>query len=737
MQLHHFAPLALAAALTACGGGSDSSSPGFPVAVAPAPTTPTPTPPSPPVVPVTPVDPAPGEEGVRFDPALCTQQANTPHGQTVGISGTNLMVTSAHYEASKAGCKILATGGTAIDAAVAVQAVLGTAEPFGSGLGGGALITYYDAGTQRVRTFDGFSAAPGTTAGATSMYNAVAQDVSTAAPFNVCKAGLTTGTSISGQQGNTNISARATGIPGAVAVLDLVHKAYGKAPWNTLWDDAIALADNGFPMTKYMYSTLYADSADFDDDGVPVNAGTGVSAWSNAAGTSKGAPRCKYPDIRNRYCDISDATMQKPLPIGTLITNPELAATMRLVRDGGAQAFYDPAQPIVQAIVQRTTVGSLPCRSTLPAAGTVTNPAIANTIASIPSLMEASDFSSYRAVERKPLTATRFGLTIHTQPAPSFGGFVSLYALGLLERKQVQDQSLVSPRFVYTAAEASRLANVDRRAVVGDPAYSNVNARLATLLSDAELDVRAGQITGTALTTVPLGNIGTFIATDPATYDTLAAARSLGASPSSKTRLASLSRPARDEDWNTTSHLSIVDGFGNALSMTTTINTHWGAHIEAAGMMLNNVMSNFSASAGSDVNGYAANKRPRSSIAPSIALDSQGQLRLVWGAAGGGPIPDYIVKTFMGHAVYGMDLQAAANAPNYTGQNGIAEIEAGSALAPLAGELRSTFGYTTSTLQVTGLKSGFSGIAVARSADGKPVYTGAADNRRSGAAFGY
>eukprot|EP01035_Chromulina_nebulosa_P046353 gene46353-62782_t len=149
--------------------------------------------------------------------------------------------------------------------------------------------------------------------------------------------------------------------------------------------------------------------------------------------------------------------MQKPLPIGTVIKNAELAQTMKLVRDGGATAFYDPAQDTVKAIVQRTTTGSLPCKSTLPSAGTVNNPSVAGTIASIPSLMVAADFPAYKAVERKPLVGSRFGTTIYTQPAPSFGGFVTLYSLGILERKQAQTEStLDTPRFGYPAAAASR-----------------------------------------------------------------------------------------------------------------------------------------------------------------------------------------------------------------------------------------------------------------------------------------
>jgi gamma-glutamyltranspeptidase/glutathione hydrolase len=723
------AALAALAALTACGGGSSNSFnfTSLPITNAPPP------PASPPAGP-------PGTDAppaVRFDPALCTQQAGAPHGQTAGITGTNLMVTSAHYEASKAGCKILATGGSAIDAAIAVQAVLGTAEPFASGLGGGTLITYYDAASKKVRTFDGLSAAPSSTGGAADVYKAVAQDVSTTPPYNLCKSGLTLGASVSSQQGNTNISARAVGIPGTVAVLDLVHRSYGKKAWNTLWDDAIGLAENGFPMTRYMYATLYADSAEFDDDGNPVSAGTGVAAWVNSANTVRGAPRCKYPDIAKRYCDPADASRQKPLPIGTLITNPELAQTMKLVRDGGATAFYDPAQDTVKAIVQRTTADSLPCKSILPGTGTPGSPNTATTIASIPSLMAPADFPAYKAVERKPLAGTRFGTTIYTQPAPSFGGFVTLYSLGILERKHVQDEkALDTPRFVYLAAEASRLANVDRRAVVGDPAYSNSNARASVLLSDIELDKRAAQIGETAFATAPAGNIGSFVATDPAGYDTMATL----AKPR-KTMLAkAATAAAHDEDWNTTSNVAIVDGYGNALSMTTTINTHWGAHIEAAGIMLNNVMSNFSAGtalSGSEVNGYAGTKRPRTSIAPAIAFDGDGKLRLVWGSAGGGPIPDYIVKTFMGNVVYGLDLQAAVNAPNFTGQNGNAELEASSALAPLAGDMRTRFGYTTDNLLVTGLLSGISGIAVTQNPNGSATYSGAADNRRSGAANGY
>ena len=722
LKTHSLVAFAAMGLLAGCGGANS------PTVVDTATVTP-----GTPATPVTPVVPATPVRTVTFDPALCTRQAGAPYGQTVGISGTNMMVTSADVQAAAAGCKVLARGGTAIDATIAVQAVLGVDEPFASGLFGGSVITYYDAASKKVRTFDGLSAAPANTGGQPDIYKAVAQDVSP-----VCKTGLTVGASISSQQGNTNISGRAVGVPGTVAVLDMVHAAYGKTAWNALWDDAIALASNGFPMTRYMYSTLYADAAEFDDDGNAVSAGTGVSAWVNSAGTAKGAPRCKYPDINARYCEPGDVTKQKPLAVGTLIKNPELASTLALVRDGGAAAFYNPSGPIATAVVTKLTTGQLPCASILPTAGTATAPSVASTLAKIPSLMTTADFGTYKAVERQPLSATRFGLTIYTQPAPSFGGVVQLYTLGLLERKNIAATAFNGVDYLHLATEASRLANADRRNIVGDPAYSNTRDRIAVLLSSSYLDARASLIGATAIGTVTAGGtadgIPAFSANaSPSTYNTLAHRKT----SAKATLLAAAGKPAHEEDWNTTSNVAVIDGYGNALSMTTTINTHWGAHIEAAGMMINDALSNFSASTpGLDVNGYAAYKRPRSSISPSIAFDAAGKLKLVWGSAGGGPIPDYIVKTFLGHEVYGMDLQAAINAPNFIGQNGIAELEAGSALAAQVAPLVSAYG-SGSSAAATGLLSGLSGISVGYDANGFPVYKGAADNRRNGGASGY
>jgi len=690
-----------------------------------------------------PADSTPAGRTVTFDPSMCKAQAGAPYGQTVGITGTNMMVTSADINASAAGCKILANGGSAIDAAIAVQGVLAVVEPFASGLAGGTLVTYFDAATQKVRTFDGLAAAPATTGGASSIYQAAVTD-----DLN-CKAGLALGSSLSAWQGNTNISGRAAGVPGTLKVLDLVHQYYGKKDWDTLWDDAIGYASNGFPMSRYMYATLYNSGTDYDEDtGLPLPAG-GEPAWVNSSGTAKGAVRCKYGDIHNRYCDASDPDSAKPLAVGTVIKNPELATTLTEVRDGGAAAFYDAGGPIVTAILARFAAdkfksdGSNNCYATYSS----TSPQPAR----IPSLMTASDFTNYRAIERKPLTATRFGTTVYTQPAPSFGGVVVLYTLGLLERKGMAAQTFGSDEYVHLATEASRLANIDRRNYIGDPAYSNIDARIQGMLADGYLDGRAALISATAMSSVTAGTtaqgIPAYVATDPSLYVPLASAKvskavQVARAESAPLTVAQIGGPGpRNEDFNTTSNVAIIDGYGNALSMTTTINTHWGAHIEAAGMIINDALSNFSAGAvGGDVNGLAPTKRPRTSISPSIALDAQGRLRLVWGSAGGGPIPDYIVKSFLGNVVFGQDLQASLNADNWSGQDSadsVAELEAGKPIAANLGRLTSYYSYPAGTIALDGLVSGLSGIAVTYDADGNPIYSGAADNRRNGAAYGY
>ncbi len=674
-----------------------------------------------------------------FNPALCRPQPNAPYAQTASLTGRRVMVASADVRASAAGCKVLAQGGSAIDAAVAVQAVLGVVEPFASGLGGGSVISYFDAATGRVRIFDGLAAAPAAVgvAGTRSIYQmAVSSDLE-------CRSGQALGGSLSAYQAHTDISGRATGVPGTVKVLDLVHQAYGRLPWRLLWDDAIGLAGGGFRLSDYLYATLHNPSQTSDDETGDLLKVGGVPAWWNLARKRWGPLRCQYPDIRARYCALAGT---RPLPPGTMVTNLALAKTIAIVRDGGAAAFYQPDGPIASAILQRFqrdlrhADGSPNCHSALPdrynADGSSSTPIVP---ARIPSLMAAADFADYRAIERMPLVGQHFGFTVYTPPAPLFGGLVTLQSLALLERKSLAKLAFGTAAFYHLAGEASRLANADRRQFVGDPSVSNVDQRVRALLSSPYLDARAALVTDRALGSVAAGSLADGIPDYSAIDSARSGVRSSAMAIAATAAEVAEARSVHDEDWNTTSSLAIIDGWGNALAMTTTINTHWGAHIEAAGMMLNNAMSNFSAGlVGRDVNGYGPNRRPRSSIAPAIALDAGGRLRLVWGAAGGGPIPDYIVKTFLGDLVYGLDLQAAINAGNWTGQGSAASVlQLDRGISGLIPVLRERHGHDANTLGVTGLNSGVAGISVIHDGPGGPLYRGAADARRAGGANGF
>jgi gamma-glutamyltranspeptidase/glutathione hydrolase len=201
--------------------------------------------------------------------------------------------------------------------------------------------------------------------------------------------------------------------------------------------------------------------------------------------------------------------------------------------------------------------------------------------------------------------------------------------------------------------------------------------------------------------------------------------------------------PSLDGAEDMTSHVSIVDRRGDAVSMTTTVNSSFGAQLEARGIVLNNVQNNFtrldSISPGKPVNVMEPRKRPRTSMAPTLAFDDAGRLRLVLGAAGGSAITDYVAQTFLGVTIDGMDPQRAIAQPHWGGQeitsncSGVigarSDLEAGT---PIAGLLADLQALAHPCPRVTALRSGLT--AIERLPDGRLL--GAADPRRDGAAVG-
>jgi gamma-glutamyltranspeptidase/glutathione hydrolase len=601
---------------------------------------------------------ATGASTVAPPPGSC---ANPSTGRKADAVGTKFMVAAANPLAVEAGCKILARGGRAADAAIAVQAVLAVVEPHASGLAGGTLISYWDSDKNKVRFFDGLSSAP---------KNAT-ENVRTPTEQERKALGIDRFPNAAGASG------RSFGVPGTLRVLATVHGEYGALSWDQLFDDAIRLAANGFPMSPSLHG--------------------GFKQRFN------GRKRCNYPDLRPRYCNGDE-----PKPEGTTLYNPELADVLREVRDDGADAFYDPNGKIAPAIAQHAAKGPIKLK------GNTAGPVV------IPSLMTAQDFADYEPVERPEVCRKAFDVSVCTSPPPAFGGVATLQMLGLLERGQVRRTKPGSADRIHLSVEASRLANFDRRAYVGDPDFQAVP--VAGLLDAKYLDNRFALYSpDKAIHPVEPGNPPGVLPPGPSVSD----------------------QPATTDVGDPTSNASIVDAAGDAVSMTTTNNTHFGSHLEARGMMLNNALNNFtdteSVSPGKPVNVQEPKKRPTASQAPTIVLDREGKkLRLVIGAAGGSHIPDYVTQALVGVIVDGMSPAQALDQGHYSGQDitrkcqgerdAPSELESGRRIAVNLADLLTR---EHPCPRVMPLDSGLTAIEVRGN-----KLLGAADQRRDGSAAG-
>ncbi len=239
--------------------------------------------------------------GLPGDPSFPELSSGYRVGKTV-VEGNKYMVVTANPLASKAGCEVLKSGGSAVDAAVAVHMVLGLVEPQSSGIGGGAFMLYYDAASQKVTAYDGRETAP---AAATADYLRYIDDSNKTTPTPSARA-----------------SGRAVGTPGAVRMLDLAHKDYGSKPWKDLMQPGIDLATNGFKISGRMADALAGAKTALQADA------DALALYFNADGSTKA--------------------------LGSTFTNPAYAATLGKVASGGADAFYTGA--IAQGIVDKIGV---------------------------------------------------------------------------------------------------------------------------------------------------------------------------------------------------------------------------------------------------------------------------------------------------------------------------------------------------------------------------------------------
>ena len=519
-----------------------------------------------------------------------------------GWATTKFAVAAANPLATDAGYQILKAGGSAIDAAIAVQMVLTLVEPQSSGIGGGAFLLHAAGG--QVEAFDGRETAP-MAADEKLFISADGKPL----PFY-----------------DAVVGGRSVGTPGVVKMLELAHRQHGKLPWAQLFTPAIELADNGFRVSARL-ATLLKDEKYLKAD--PVAAA---------------------------YFYKADGS---PVDVGSTLKNPALADVLRQIASQGSSALL--TGKVAQSIV--TTVQSHPIN---------------------PGKLALSDLAGYQPKKREPIchdyTARNKTYVLCGMPPPSSGALAVGQILGMLNNTPAATLALVtgsggvtgtvgptpSADWLHLYTEAARLAFADRAQYLGDPDFVQPpGGSWMSLLAPAYLAERAK-----------------LIATAPGAQSMKTAKPGLPGAV--KTTYA----PMPEQPEFGTSHISIVDGFGNAIAMTTTIEDAFGARLmtdggtgKAGGFLLNNELTDFSfaptdAEGKPVANRVQPGKRPRSSMAPTLVFDkATDQLVMTVGSPGGAMIIHYTAKTLYGVLNWGLNAQQAIDLPNFASLNGPSLLE--------------------------------------------------------------
>ena len=519
----------------------------------------------------------PAGELVRTDTTTLAPEAASRYTEKPGWTTKRYAVAAANPLATDAGHQVLKAGGSAIDAAIAVQMVLTLVEPQSSGIGGGAFLLHWDG--RDVAAFDGRETAP---SAATEQLFLKADGQPMAFHEGV-------------------VGGRAVGTPGTLRVLQLAHQKHGRLPWAQLFAPAITLAEQGFRVSPRLHTQLKADKF------------------------------LKQDPVAAAYFYRPDG---EPHPVGTPLKNPALAAVLRAVAQDGPDAFYRGG--IAKDIVAKVR-------------GHATNPGV----------LAESDLAAYQARTREALCTDWQRWRLCGFPPPSSGHIAIMQMLGMLEHAPAAaaplDNGLPSADFLHRYTEAARLAFADRAVYLGDPDFVTPPAGdWQSLLAPDYLKQRAALIGPTSMKVAQAGTPG-------------------GA------RLAYAPMPAQPEYG--TSHISIVDGEGRAVAMTTTIEDQFGARQMVRGFLLNNELTDFSfaprdAQGRPVANRVQPGKRPRSSMSPTLVFDkASGQLVMSAGSPGGALIIHYTAKTLLGTLAWGLNPQQAVSLPNFGSTNGPTLLE--------------------------------------------------------------
>ena len=522
------------------------------------------------------------------------------------------MATTANPHATDAAIEMLEKGGHAVDAAIAAHLVLGLVEPQSSGIGGGGFMLVYERTDQSLKFHDGRETAP-----------------ATATPTMFVEEGETMPFLRAWQSG------KAVGVPGAIALYKQAHDRHGKLPWTDLFGPAIKLATDGFNVSPRLAGFLPR------------------IAQFSLLDENPGAAEYFYPN-------------GEPLKAGTLLKNPEYAATLGRIADEGPLAFYegDIASAIVAAVSAEPDPGGL----------------------------SIEDIASYKAVERDSVCGEFREVSICSATPPSSGAAQIMIA-------RIYDHLVdMGIDDIDAFVDAQRLAYADRDHFFGDPDTTAVPVE--GLLDEAYLESRAK---------------GRF-APD---------AKPVHGNP----ELAEVVGIDTTKEASGTTHLSVVDSDGNAVSFTATVEAPFGSSRWVHGFLLNNEMTDFARDVTEDgphpANAVGPGKRPRSSMSPTMVFDADGNLLLVTGSPGGNSIPAYVAKSIIGIFDWDLSPQAAADHPNIIARGEKVRVETGVGNGVDLAESLKKSGYDVQERE--GENSGLHLIQV--TPDG---LVGAADKRREG-----
>ena len=472
------------------------------------------------------------------------------------------MVAAGHPLAAEAGMRILKAGGNAIDAAIATWAVQGEVEPGMTGLGADMFVLYYNAKTREVKFING----TGFAARAATI------------DFYKSKGGIP-------DEGPLSIA-----VPGAVGGAAYAVRTYGTKPLADVLAPAIEIADGGFPVSEALAAGIRSARAKIE----------------------------KFPSTTRIY--FKDG---KPLAMGDIVRNPDLAATLRAIAAKGPDAFY-------KGEIAKNTAAFLEANG-----GIITE----------------ADLASYQPFEDAPIHVSYRGADVYECP-PNSQGFVMLEALNILEGYDLKAMGRNSAPYLHAITESLKLSFADRNAYVGDPKFVP-NIPMAALLSKEYAALRRAQIDPNhAIAGEPSPG-------DPRGMKATAVDRYAAAQP-----LPPDVKPFDpDAILNLTTYLAVVDKDHNMVSITSSLLSGFGSGVvvDKAGYVMNDRMRYFYLDP-NNVNSLQPGKRTRQTINPALAL-KDGKPWIAFGTPGSDTQPQTQLQFFLNVAEFGMNVQEALEQP--------------------------------------------------------------------------